>query len=307
MQNCGKSTETMEQLLTEFPATANRMDALFYLYLCSVQTDNFAGKSKYGDILVTDYPESLYAKSILDPDFLKKQKEAKRQLERYYEETYALLTEGQFDQVQKRLDEVNQVFANTGDLTAKFSLISAMMAGQRDGKEAYITALKDVIAKHKETPEATRAREIMRFLQGDKDAFKVTEDGQLVDSKFRIENDKLHYVFAVIYDFNDLEMSDVKVSISEYNRRFHKRDKLSLSTLDLDIENSTPLVLIRKFRNKDEAMEYFGGIQNRKDKFISTKVDYEVYAVSQYNYREVIKERSVNSYRAFFNEEYLVD
>lgn len=305
MQNCDKSIQTLNQLITEFPSTEHEKDALFYLYLCANELDKNAAKSQYANTLIKKYPESLYAQSIQDPDFMKKQNDAKNELERYYQETYDLLQMGEYTLVRSRLDEVNQLFSNRGALTAKFALLSAMMAGQQNGKESYIVALQDVIAKHKDTPEATRAREIMRFLQGDKDAFAISGDGQLVDTKFKLEDEKLHYVFAVVHDLNGASMTDVKISVSEYNRRFHRTDKLSLSTLDLDIENSTPLLLVRKFKNKEEAMKYYDGIQKRLDKFIPKKVQFEVFAVSQYNYREVIKERSVKTYRTFFNNQYL--
>lgn len=307
MDNCEKSFETLEQLMRDFPSTEHEKDALFYLYLCAVQLDDVESKTRYGNKLVQKYPESLYAQSIIDPDFVKKQQEAKNKLENYYQKTYEYLQSGQYVIVEKRLNEVDQLFSDRGPLTAKFALLSAMMAGQRGGKESYIKALQDVIAKHKETPEATRAREIMRFLQGDKDAFAVMQDGQMVNTKFKLEDDKLHYVFAVIFDLDDKDMSDVKISVSEYNRRFHRRDKLSISTLDLDIENSTPLILVRKFPNKEEALKYYGGIQRKPDKFIPDGIQYEVYAISQHNYREVIKERSVKTYRSFFNENYLVE
>ena len=307
MQNCEKSRATLEQLLADFPSTEHKMDALFYLYLCANEMDDETAKENYADKLTSEYPESLYAQSILDPDFIKKQEAAKKKLETYYQETFDHLQAGHYDIVQNRLDQVDQLFTNRGPLAAKFALLSAMMAGQRDGKDSYIKALQDVIAKHKETPEATRAREIMRFLQGDKDAFTVTQDGQLVNTKFKLEEDKLHYVFAVIFDLDNKDMTDVKISVSEYNRRFHRKERLSLSTLDLDIENSTPLILVRKFQNKKEAMEYYSGIQRKPDKFIPDGVQFEVYAVSQHNYREVIKERSVKTYRSFFNDHYLID
>lgn len=307
MQNCEKSMATLETLLQDFPSTEHEMDALFYLYLCANQANDYARKKEYGDKLVVNYPESLYAQSIIDPDFIKKQKEAANKLQNYYQETYDHLQEGRYSVVEKRLNEVDQIFGNRGPLGAKFALLSAMMAGQKGGKDSYIAALNDVIAKHKETPEATRAREILRFLKGDKDAFTVLEDGEMVSTKFKSEDEKLHYVFAVIFDLEKKKMADIKISVSDYNRRFHRKDKLSLSTLDLDVENSTPLLLIRKFANKDDAMAYYSGVQRKLDKFIPEGVQFDVFAISQHNYREVIKDRSVNAYRSFFNEYYLVD
>jgi tetratricopeptide (TPR) repeat protein len=307
LKSCEKSTENLESLLSDFPDTKHELDATFYLYLCAVESGDATKAELYAQRIVNGYPESLYAKSINDPDFMKKEQAKKNKLEEYYKETYALFSEGEYDQVQRRLNEVSTIFVSQANLTAKFSLLGAMMAGKTDGKQAYISGLQDVIAKHRDTPEATRAREIMRFLQGDEDAFKAVNVDNAAVEKFKLEENKLHYVCVVIFDMGDKNLNEVKISVSSYNRRFHKEDKLNLSTLDLDIENSTPLVLIRKFKDQADAMDYYNDVMKRKSKFLPTSIQYEVYAISQRNYREVIKDRSVTNYRAFFNEYYLDD
>ena len=306
LQNCESSVETLEGLLQDFPKTEKRPDALFYLYLCALDQDQPAIADRYAKILVEEYPKSLYARSIEDPEFLEKEQNRKAELDEFYAQTFDLFSNGEYDQVRQRLNEVDNLFKNKGDFVAKFALLGAMMAGQSGGKDAYINGLRDVIAKHKDTPEATRAREIMRFLQGDDKAFQGG-DIDVSNSKFKMEENKLHYVCIVIFDMGNSNLNETKIDVSQYNRKFHRKDKLNLSTLDLDIDNSTPMILVRKFKTMEKAMDYYYAVKKRDKQFIKSNIQYEVFAISQRNYREVIKERSVNTYRPWFEENYLVE
>ena len=55
----------------------------------------------------------------------------------------------------------------------------AMCIGNTKGKTDYVNALRKVVIKHNNTPEQTRAKEMLRFLKGDDVAFEgeiSTED-----------------------------------------------------------------------------------------------------------------------------------
>jgi hypothetical protein len=40
------------------------------------------------------------------------------------------------------------------------------------------------------------------------------------------------------------------------------------------------------------------------DEFLPANADFEIYPVTQHNYREIIKQRSLENYRDFFGEHY---
>ena len=52
-------------------------------------------------------------------------------------------------------------------------------------------------------------------------------------------------------------------------------------------------------------MEYFDKTESDKSDFVKVDAEYEVFAVTQKTYREIVKQRSVNSYRVFFERNYL--
>ena len=78
-----------------------------------------------------------------------------------------------------------------------------------------------------------------------------------------------------------------------------------MSSLEFDVEKNTSLILIRKFDNRNQAMKYYNGVQRKSNEFIPNITNYEIFAVTQNNYREILRLKSVKEYQAYFNENYL--
>ena len=101
-----------------------------------------------------------------------------------------------------------------------------------------------------------------------------------------------------------MELGDAKIKVSDYNREFHKNDKLRISNIYLGADTDTPILVIRRFKDKDRALDYFKGAMANKKKYLGENDDYEIFAVTQHNYREILKSKSIEEYRTFFNENY---
>jgi hypothetical protein len=52
-------------------------------------------------------------------------------------------------------------------------------------------------------------------------------------------------------------------------------------------------------------MKYYNGVQRKPNEFIPNITNYEIFAVTQNNYREILRLKSVKEYQAYFNENYL--
>ena len=179
-----------------------------------------------------------------------------------------------------------------------------MSTGKIEGKDKYIAALKNMIATYPNTPEETRAKEILRFLKGDQEAFASINESEALQ-EFEENDDKLHYVIIVINSQKDSDLNSAKISISNYNRTYHKVDRIKVSSSTLNKDNDVQVILLRKFDNKAAAMKYYKEIERNKKEFMEPKVTYEAFAITQQNFREIMKKKSVKEYQVFFEERYL--
>jgi len=307
LQNNLKSVETLEEMLKRYPDTKHEEEALYHLYLAYTDLGE-TGKAKVCyDKLNSKYGDGTFARVISDPNFLDQMKKEEQKLTIYYNDTYDEFSDGKYQSAYDRTIKVNTIFGPKNIYKAKFALLSAMCLGNIEGKEAYIKGLKEVVAKYPDTPEQTRAKEILRLLgQGAVAATNKNGKDVKTESKstFKVDDGKLHYFIVALIGDNDIKLSDAKNAASDYNREYHKLDKLRISNVYLDTNNGTPVLVIRRFKTKEKAMTYYSGIAANKDDFLPNDVSYVMYPITQYNYRLILKQKSLDGYQEFFEENY---
>jgi len=312
LQHFKRSASTLEELQTRYPDTVKyEKETWYYSYLDYTDLNNPPKAKYYYDKLVAKYPNSSYARALSDPNFANATKERERDLNKYYEETFNFFQNGNYKNAYDRCVEAPKQYGSQNPLMAKFALLSALCVGNLEGNEAYCKALGEVIARHPESAEATRAKEIARLMsckgfQVD-DSKKKTGDETKIDDAFTREDDKLHY-FLVALTGSNISLEDVKASVTDYNRENHKLEQLRMSNIYLGTDTNVPIVVIRKFDTKAQAMLYLNEVKDKKDFLGETdkkKYNKEFFAVTQENYRRILKNKTLDGYRAFFEENYL--
>ena len=298
LKNNKKSVEALEQDLSRFSATKHELDDWYYLYLSNTDLGNKAKASDYYDKIQAKYASSNYAQILKNPDAFKS-KDGKS-VEEFYAETYALFKAGDYKKTSDRIAESETTFGINNPLKAKFALLSAMCVGHFSGRDAYMTTLKDVIAKYAETPEEKRAKEILRILEY---GTPVTEspknivDPVGVTANFKPEDDKFHYIIVVLP--KDAVVEDAKIDLSDYNAKYHRLEDLKISSIVLSTESEIPILVIRRLKDKATSIAYTVGVKNNAADFIKGSA-YEVFAVTQDNYREILRLKSLDEYRKFY-------
>ena len=302
------STTTHEDMLQRYPDLHQYdKETWYYCHLGFKALGNQQKAQFYLDKLVKGFPNSPYTRSLTDPNFLNATKEKERELSLFYEVTYENFQDGKYQTAFDRCQEAPKKYGSTNPLMPKFALLSALCTGNLKGNNAYCAALNEVIARYPDSPESTRAKEIARLLscKGFQVKAKKTTGRK---GKFNVDDDALHYFLIVIEDSKDVKLNDIKTSISDYNREFHRTESLRISNIYLGTDTNTPIVVIRKFDNKAKGMAYYAEVLKNKDFMGESKgVRYnkEMYVLTQANYRQVLKNRSLEGYPEFFEENYL--
>lgn len=68
INNYSKSTGTLESLISKYPNTERKPDALYYLYLNCLDQNDAACSLSYSDKIKYEYPDSRYGKYLTDPE-----------------------------------------------------------------------------------------------------------------------------------------------------------------------------------------------------------------------------------------------
>jgi len=306
LQDNEKSIKILEERERRFPTAENRDEMYYFLYLAHTDLNNTSKAKLYYDKLASEFPNSSYARVLTDPDFLSKSRAEDMALMEYYDQTYLNFENGKYTEVAQRIAAAQKKFGPGNKLQAKFALLSAMSQGSLEGKDAYKNGLREVIGKYPNTPEEVRAKEILKLLgQGESGKRPLNEasSSDPVDTgKYKVDPKKLHYFIVLITGGEEISLNEAKAAISNYNTEFNKLAKLRISPVSL---GDQPMVVIRRFKSQDKAMTYYEGITKNAESFLPDGVEYEIYPISQNNYRTVLKSKSLAGYREFFEENYL--
>jgi tetratricopeptide (TPR) repeat protein len=300
LKNHQKAIDILEKYNQRFPAAKDELASWYYLYLSYTDAKDKAKAKVYFDKIQEKYPDSNYAKVLRDPNALKNQDEKK--LERYYDSTYVIFSKGQYKEAAEKINTAEKLFSGGHPFKAKFALMNAMCLGNLKGKTEYINALREVVGRFGEQPEGKKATEILRILSsaGGEPAPEPTV--ATTDSPFKAMDDAPHFVMVMAEKTISLE--DAKVAVSDYNSKYHRLDDLRLSSIFLDTDAEISVLLVRKFNNKAAALAYTDAVGKNRADFLPANIKYQIFAIHQDNYREVIKQKSVVDYAKFYEKAY---
>lgn len=306
LYNHKRSNETLLKLLDRYPDSEHRAEAFYFIYLNYVDLGNQGQADSFKARLIREFPNSSYAKFLQNPTNSDALITAEREIEIWYEGAYELYEDGNYEATLARLDEGNKKYGTQHHMIAKYELLKALCFGSTKSKDDYMNALRGIILRFDGTDEQVYARELLRFLRGDQESFALGEVDEKLLDKYVVENDRLHYVLAIVYDTDGNKTNEVKKSIEGFNSKYFPDKKLRVTALVLNKEDKSYVILIRRFAGKDDAMEYYREASTRLNEFADqSKYSLDIYAANQKNYRKIIEESQVGAYRAFFDREYL--
>jgi hypothetical protein len=179
-----------------------------------------------------------------------------------------------------------------------------MITGKLQGRAAYVSSLQQVVAQHDNTPEQSRAREILRLLGEGGASLPGRGKAGAGGGNFKESMDEIHYVLFVFAD-PEIKLNEIKIEVEDYNQKYHKLDRLRSTPIYIGRENQTPVLVLRRFKTGEEAMTYYRTSQQNAGEFLGqSKPEFALYPVSQTNYREILKARSFAGYGEWFDANY---
>jgi tetratricopeptide (TPR) repeat protein len=304
------SLKYLDQLEKEHPASAHELKGWYYQYLDYLSLKNRSMAQVYMDKIIAKYPNTTFARALQDPNFAENFRKEEKKLEDYYTTAFGDFEAGRGAKALLAIEAAPKMFKDLGPYAARFTLLKALCIGQTKGLEPYKLALKDVIGQHADTPEAIRAREMLRILDGENVAVKPGAGGNPEGPKpatmigtYNVEMDKMHFGMIVLKGTSSLEVA--KKELADFNREFFRLDDLKVTNIALSTDGKSTLLIVRRFNTGAKAMEYYKAAALNPDSFINhDKSPFELFIISQDNYRTLLSTRNIEDYRTFFEDNY---
>ena len=314
-----RACASFESLLQRYPKSEYALPAIFMLYTLYHNMGDPKAET-YKNTLLTQYPETDYAKLIQDPDYYNKLAAKEKVLENKYQEVYEDFTQKRWRNVVTAADAA---IPNCTDVTlqSQYAYLRAIAAGQVFNQDTLIVGLSKIISDYKDQPVAELARYYLSNFTKEQiqksfgiedtssskqaalqDVLQSNEPKQ--QSVFTFTPNEQHYVVLLVKTA-ELPLQTVKQNLNNFNKTYFSLKKLIVSSFFID--NQRQMVTISKFENSSDAMDYYQ-ILIKNETFlpdINNQV-IEVYAMSANNYTAFYNKRDQRvNYPAFFKENYL--
>jgi len=157
------ATKKHEKLLEFFPNKKLIVPTYYNLYK-AFESFNMDKSKYYKAKIISDYPESKYAKIINDPTFVVE--DDKNVMVVNYELTYRKYLKEEYEAVINACEKYILLYVNT-EITPKFELLKAFaFAKKNKDKKAFIVSLEKLVKNYPKTEESKQAQIIIDSLRG---------------------------------------------------------------------------------------------------------------------------------------------
>lgn len=136
-----------ELLLSRFPDNDNTPAIYYNLYRLYAETNVPASSDKYKQLLVKNYPQTPFAKTILDPDYSKHLSDEDTGFSTLYNKVYDLYAAKQYPQVIAAADALMAQYPNNR-LAAQIYYLRAFAAGHQEPLTPFNNDLQQIVTKY---------------------------------------------------------------------------------------------------------------------------------------------------------------
>jgi len=141
-----EAAEAYERLLTLFPGSGNKAVVYYNLYRLYSE-DNVALSEKYKNLVLKEYADSPFAKTILEPDYGKRLNEEDTGFSALYNKVYDLYATKRYPEVITQADVLIQQYPKNR-YAAQLSYLKAFAAGHQERLAPFKTDLEQIVAKY---------------------------------------------------------------------------------------------------------------------------------------------------------------
>jgi tetratricopeptide (TPR) repeat protein len=305
-----RSIEAFETLDHRFPGNKYTVPTLYELYTLYRDVQDQPRSDEYKNLILTKYPETDFAKLIINPDYYKEAQSKHKEIASLYEDTYKAFTNHQYYMVINNADIAVAKYPGDTSLIPRFEYLKGLSVGKIEVEDSLSAAMQRIIAKYPKSAVKPLAENVLAFLGKQ----KSSPGGVVSDSLAKVVEELKIYTFnanaihfyVMIVDNSVINVDALKIKIADFNTKYHDLDNLQVNSILL--EGTKEMVTVSNFDNAGKAMNYFMSIHESQYIFgkLETVGSYADFAISADNYPVFYRSKNEQQYLKFFEKNYPV-
>jgi len=294
---------SFERLPKEFPEYDKVPEALYNLYLIYGRQPDQPNQDRVKEKLLTEFPESVYAKLVLNPNYLVENKQRNEQVGNMYRGAYSQYEQGLYIEASQALASIKKEYPKN-DHSDRIDLLNTLIAGATLDLGTYRKSINEFLTTYPKSslvPFAKEMKVIADKYAGDTSKPAVANDPTSVSYSTNFE--QAHLYLAVV-PLNKIPEGAVKSKFSDFNYLYFPSDNLTTTTLLLN-DGKHYVVKVQSFNTKYMAMSYFDRQKADKSAFRSFPGPRPIqFVISQENFVKFYNSKDVSKYLEFFSTHY---
>lgn len=302
--------EALERDVKDYPSFEKRPEALYNLCLIYRRQGKQSDFDRCKSMLLKDHPESVFARLIVNPNYLVENKQRNEIIAGLYRTVYEQYKSNQFIEASNGIANIRAQYPKS-DYEDKLAILSALITAKTVDISTYRAALKKFMADYPKSDLQAFAAECLKNAEKGKEAAgstPPTDSTSLASSKpkpvvFNEELDKKQLFIALIPSLSIPE-ADILAAFSDFNTKFYPSDGLQVSTLLLG-DNKHTMIKVAELPSKIQAMYYLKKVQESgpfKKDFKNLKPT--LLLITQENLMTLYKSKAVGEYAVFYATHY---
>ena len=265
----------------------------------------------YKDLIVKNYPNSLYTKVIKNPDYYKEMASAHAEASRLYDRTYKAFENQQYYRALNYVERARSKYSNDTVLMPKFLFIRAVSIGKVQVPDSLYKAMQLLVKSYPHSDLIPRAKAIILMLQKEygigitpaQRAALLAKEKQGQQQSIYTFNANAPQLIMVVVKSNDNRIKPLIVRLSDFNRKNFKKEPPEIKNIPFTGANK--LITFGNFGNVSQAAAYYRALQKNTYVFSGMKKkDYQVYIISLKNYTLFYNSKNLKSYQEFYSEHF---
>ena len=282
---------TFEEFLVRFDPSNYSPEVMYQLYLLYFDTNQSKAESLKSK-LISDYPESSFAKELINPDYQKESQIANEILVQEYQKSYRLFENGDYAAADSLAALAISNYPD-GEFVPRIVLLQILIVGRTEDLFKYQLKLGEFIEKYPDEGITAYAQQLLLASEKYKESLI-----KLKDAQFKVEESEEHYFFA-IYDQSQTEAEKLIMQIESFNKESFSSSGLKTGTLKLD--QSKAIILVDHFNDQETALFYYDLWQaNNSLAADNPNLKFDTFVISKNNFQILYKTKELETYKSFY-------
>ena len=305
------SIDGYQSLLNNFPETEYKLSTYYNMYKVYVLSKEPANAELYKNKILTEYPDSDYAKILRNPEYYKELEAIENQVNFVYKATYKYFLASNCGEVAINYKFVDSAYP-LSKLLPKFDLLNTLCSGTGGDTILFKQELTAFKERRPETEEAKYAQEVLDALDRETREIKLKEEEEKIPDEFAAGettdsidyslfefNADIEHVYMVVVANEVVDANRVKFNLSNFNLDYYDFLNFEVNSILLSAKYSA--ISVTKFKNSKMASNYFESVLIAGETFDNLDKDgYRTYIISKPNYTKFLEDKNIPRYNKFF-------